>query len=126
MIAKFEELSELNHNEVVGFELFGYPNLSVVLLRDPDERAEFRKRIEMTKEIVKDKVKNCNEIWTYGKSKLAKVMSLVYQGGYLSFKIAELKGIDWKQTKTIDKIKEGLKELGVVEKLEKELGFISE
>ena len=60
------------------------------------------------------------------KRSMSKVMSLVYQGGCLSFKIAELKGIDWKQTKTIDKIKEGLKELGVVEKLEKELGFISE
>ncbi len=121
MFAKFDELPELNHNEIVGFELSTYPNTSVIFLRDIDEKREIVKRIELTKDIIKGKVKDLHEIWTYGKSKLSKVMSLVYQGDYLSFKIAELKGIDWKQAKTIDKIKESLKELGVVEKLEKEL-----
>ena len=125
MLAKFEEVPEMTHNEIVGYEVFGYPNVSVIFLRDKDERQEIRKRIEVTKEILVGKVKNINEIWAYGNSKLSKVMSLVYQGGYLSFELAKLRNVDWRQTKTIDKLKERLKELRVVEKLEKELGFIS-
>ncbi len=125
MLARFDELPELNHNEVVAYEIFDYPDVSVVFLRDKDEKPEITKRIEITKEILKGKVKNIHEIWTYGNSKLAKVMSLVYQGDYLSFKLAELRNVDWKQAKTIDKVKQELKSLNTVEKLEKSLGFIS-
>jgi len=125
MLAKFEEVPEMTHNEIVGYEVFGYPNVSVIFLRDKDERQEIRKRIEVTKEILVEKVKNINEIWAYGNSKLSKVMSLVYQGGYLSFELAKLRNVDWRQIKTIDKLKESLEELGVVEKLERDLGFIS-
>lgn len=124
LIAKVEELPELNHNEIVGYEIFSYPNISVIFLRDVDERIEISKRIEITKNIIRDKVRNINEIWTYGKSKLSKVMSLVYQGAYLSFKLAELKGIDWRRTKTIDRIKQELKSLNTVEKMEKEIEHI--
>lgn len=124
MLAKFEEFPELNHNEIVGYELFGYPNVSVVFLRDKDEKEEISKRIETTKEILSGKVKNINEMWAYGSSRLSKVMSLVYQAAYLSLKLAELKGIDWKQTKTIDKVKEEIKSLGVREKLEGEINSL--
>ncbi|MBI1978844.1 MAG: bifunctional phosphoglucose/phosphomannose isomerase [Candidatus Aenigmarchaeota archaeon] len=125
MHAKFEELPELSHNEVVGYELFEYPNLSVIFMRDHDELPVMSKRIEIVKDIIKGKVGSFHDIWAYGNSKLAKILSLVYQGDYLSFKLAELRNVDWKTTKTIDKVKESLKELGTVEKLEKELEFIS-
>lgn len=125
MHAKFEELPELSHNEVVGYELFESPQLSVIFLREQDEPPVISRRIETIKEIVTGKVGSFHDMWTYGNSKLAKVLSLVYQGDYLSFKLAELRNVDWKQTKTIDRVKESLKELGTVEKLERELGFIS-
>lgn len=121
MLAKCEELPELNHNEIVSYELVAYPNVSVIFLRDNKEKPEIQKRIEVTKEIIKDKVKEIHEIWSYGNSKLAKVMSLVYRGDYLSFKLAEIKKVNREQTKTIEKIKQELKSLNSIEKLEKEL-----
>lgn len=124
MLAKFDELPELNHNEVVGYEILSYPNVSVIFIRDKDERSEISRRAEITKEIVKDKVNGIHEIWSYGSSKLAKVMSLVYQGDYLSFKLAELRNVNREQVRTIDKVKEDLKGLNTVEKLEKELDML--
>lgn len=124
MLAKFEEIPEINHNEVVGYEISSYPNVAVIFIRDNDERPEVSKRIEITKEIVGDKVSQIHEIWSYGKSKLAKVMSLVYQGDRLSFKLAEIKNINREQVKTIDKVKHDLKVLQTVERLEKELAIV--
>lgn len=125
MLARFEELPELNHNEVVGYELFENPAVSMIFVRDIDENKMIKHRIEITKDVIGDKVKNFHDIWSYGSSKLSKVLSLVYQGDYLSFKLAEARNVDWQPTKNIDNVKEGLKELGTVQKLEKELGFIS-
>lgn len=118
---KFEELPELNHNEVVAYEIFSNDNITPIFIRDKDEEDVIRRRVEITKDIVSSKVKVLHEIWTYGNSKLAKVMSLVYQGDYLSLKLAELRKVNWEQTKTIDRLKEELKALKVVEKLEREL-----
>lgn len=125
MHAQFEELPELNHNEVVGYEAFGYPYMSVIFMRRDDEPPVMSKRIEIVKEIIRGKVTSSHDMHAYGKSKLAKILSLVYQGDYLSFKLAELRNVDWKTAKTIDRVKEELKGLGTVEKLEKELSFIS-
>ncbi len=125
MHSKFEEFPEMNHNEIVAYELFNSPYFSVIFIRDHDEMPTISKRIEIVKEIITGKVNSFHDMWAYGNSKLAKVLSLVYQGDYLSFKLAELRNVDWKQAKTIDKVKESLKELGTMEKLERELGFIS-
>ena len=56
---------------------------------------------------------------------LTRVMSLVGQGDHLSVKLAEIRNVDRESVKTIDYVKEGLRPLGTLERLEKELGFIS-
>ncbi len=126
MTARFEELPELNHNEIVGYEVFKVPNTSMIFVRDTNEPPEMKRRIELTKEIIDGKVDGFHDIWSYGNSKLCKAMSLVYQGDYLSFKLAELRNVDWKTMTTIDRIKEGLKELKVVERLENEVNSLSD
>ncbi len=122
MLAKVEELPELNHNELVGYEVHKYPEFPVIFLRDRDETLEMAERVKFSRET---KGGNLYDIWTYGNSKLAKVMSLVYQGDHLTFRLAELRGVNRQQTLTIDSLKERMKGLGIVEGLEKELGFIS-
>lgn len=124
MFVKFDELPELSHNEVVGYELSSYPNISVIFVRDKHEMKGIAKRVEIIKEILQGKIKEIHELWSYGNSRLAKVMSLVCQGDYLSFKIAEIKNINREQTKTIDKVKQELRSLNTIETLERELGFI--
>lgn len=120
MLSKFSELPELNHNEVVGYEIDSHPDVSIIFVRDREEKPEIGKRIQITREIAQGRVNTVHDIWSYGNSQLAKVMSLVYQGDYLSFKLAEIKSVNREQVKTIDKVKQDLKELGTVERLERE------
>ncbi len=121
MVAKFDEIPELNHNEVVGFEAYSYPYLSAIFLQDRNSAPEISKRVEITKEILKGRVTEIHEIWSYGISRLARVMTLVYQGDYLSVKLAEINNVNRGETKTIDKVKQDIKSLNTVEMLEREL-----
>ncbi len=121
--SKFEVFTELNHNEIVGWEtkkpitrLF-----SIILIRDPEETSEIRKRIETTKQIVAPKVSKILEIHAKGKHKLAKMLSAMYVGDFVSIYLAVLNGVDPTPTKTIVQLKQELKKLKVTKKLEKEV-----
>ncbi|MCK4478045.1 bifunctional phosphoglucose/phosphomannose isomerase [Candidatus Bathyarchaeota archaeon] len=122
--SKFDTFSELNHNEVVGWaapENFT-KNFSIILIRDPKEPPEIRKRIEITKQITSKKVHNILEIQAVGKQKLAKMLSTMYIGDFASIYLALLRGIDPTPTKTIVHLKQEMKrKLDTIMKLEKKL-----
>ncbi len=87
---------EMNHNEIVGWE---YPakifkNLIVILLRDNADHPRVQRRMEITKEIIKDKGTQIIEVWSEGKSLLARIFSLIYIGDFISFYLAILNGVD--------------------------------
>jgi len=123
--ARYAVFPELNHNEIVGYQNENLnKNSFVILLRDRDESEKIRLRIETTKELIKDKVKRIKDIFALGKSKLAKMMSLLFIGDCLSYELAVLNKVDPEQTENIAILKKTLKErLGLVKKLEKKLGF---
>lgn len=114
---------EMTHNDIVGFENYELiKNRAVLLLRDEDESFEMKNRIEITKEIIRKNVKSINEIWVIGKSRLAKIVSLIYMSGYISCKLAELNNINAEKTEFLDRLKDELKrKIGLVERLEKKL-----
>jgi glucose/mannose-6-phosphate isomerase len=126
--SKFEVFSELNHNEVVGWEApktLTEP-FSTLFLRDPDEPPEIRNRIELTKEIVRPKVANILEIAAEGKLKLAKMLSTMYIGDFASIYLAVLRGVDPTPTKTIAHLKQGMKQrLDMTGRLEEEIAKLS-
>lgn len=109
--SKFDIFPELNHNEVVGWE--APKNLtktfSLILIRDLKEPPEIKQRIEITKQIVSQKVSKILEIQAVGKQKLAKMLSTMYMGGFISIYLALLRGIDPAPTKTISYLKEKMK-----------------
>jgi len=124
--ASWDLFPELDHNEIVGYEDNDLNRGDyVVILRDEEsekEQPEMRARIEASKEIIQSKVKGITEIWSSGKSKLAKEMSLIFLGDLLSYYLAIEGGKLPEKTDNIDKLKEVLKEeLNTQEKLEKEL-----
>ena len=121
MPAKYDVFPELNHNEIVGYQNERLnKNSFVLILRDKDEPEEIKARIEITKDLIKDKVKGMEEIWTEGKSKLTKMMSLVFLGDVLSYELAVLNDVDPIEVENILVLKKKLKErLNLVEKLEK-------
>ncbi len=123
--AKYDIFPELDHNEIVGYQNEKLnKNSYIIILRDKDEPEEIKTRIEISKRLMKDKVKGMEEIWTQGKSKLSKMMSLIFIGDILSYELAVLNKVDPKQTENISILKKELKEkLNLIEKLEKKLSF---
>ncbi|MFH1623075.1 MAG: bifunctional phosphoglucose/phosphomannose isomerase [Candidatus Aenigmatarchaeota archaeon] len=121
--ASWDVFPEMNHNEIVGFEDNDLNKENyVIILRDPGEHPAVRARIEATKNIIRGKVMGVAEIWTVGKSALAKDMSLAFMGDLLSCYLAMhgKKNVD--KTANIDSLKAALREeLNLQEKIEKEL-----
>jgi glucose/mannose-6-phosphate isomerase len=109
--SKFDVFSELNHNEVVGWEASDHltKNFSIVFLRDPEEPPEIKYRIQITKQIVSPKVSKVLEIQAVGKKKLAKMLSAQYVGDFTSVYLALLRGVDPSPTKTISYLKQEMK-----------------
>jgi len=94
--AKFEELPELGHNEIMGWQ---YPSrlnnfLSVVFLRGRGEHPSIEARIKFISETLRENgVKTC-EIKGLGYSKLANMMSLLYICDMASYYLAALRNVD--------------------------------
>jgi glucose/mannose-6-phosphate isomerase len=114
---------ELDHNEIVGYEDNDLSRDSyVLLLRDSKEAPEIAARIETTKDIMRPKVRGIIEIWSRGKSKLARMMSLIYQSDLLSYFLSVASNVSSDKTEYIDRLKAELKERNnVQERLEKEI-----
>jgi len=105
--SKAEVFPELNHNETVGYmapEML-VKQLSVLLIRDKEEPAEIRNRIEATKSLVFSRAGKTLELWAEGKGKLAKMFSVICKGDYTSVYLAVLQGVDPSPVKIIDRVK---------------------
>jgi len=124
--AKYDVFPELDHNEIVGYEMDKLnKNSVIIILRDKNEPVESKARIEITKKILKNKVRKIIELWSEGRSKLAKMMSLIFVGDYLSYELAVLNKVDPIETKSIVLLKKELKKrLDLVNKLEKRINSL--
>ncbi|HZK18914.1 MAG TPA: bifunctional phosphoglucose/phosphomannose isomerase [Clostridia bacterium] len=101
---------ELNHNEIVGFEAPGelLPKLRVVILRDENDHPQVKKRMDITKSIIKGAGVGVQEVLSRGKSYMARVYSLIYPGDYASIYLACYYDIDPGPVKMIDHLKQEL------------------
>jgi glucose/mannose-6-phosphate isomerase len=121
--AKWESFPELNHNEIVGWEqareLAKW--FSVIFIRDAEEPKEISERIEFTKEIISKGTAKLSELWSSGKSNLARMSSVICIGDFTSAYLAVLRGIDPTPVRTIASLKERLKKTGVKDKTVREL-----
>jgi len=121
--SKWDVFPELNHNEIVGWEKVNKLArcFSTIFIRDKDESEEMRLRIEITKELIRDHVTKIFEIWSEGKSKLAKMLSTTLIGDFTSAYLAILRGIDPTPVRTINLLKKKMKQSKVKEKVIDEL-----
>lgn len=105
--AYYNVFPELNHNEIVGFEVPEelIANTSIIILKDKLDNERVKKRIEITTDIIKDKVKNIIEVNSEGESFIARFYSLVYIGDYASYYLALEYGLDPTPVKVIDYLK---------------------
>jgi glucose/mannose-6-phosphate isomerase len=104
---------EMNHNELVGWQEL--PDLlrkaAVVFLRDKGVHPRNQRREELTLQLVGERAKNTVEVWSEGRSLLARLFSLVYFGDWVSFYLAILNGVDPEPVRVIDLLKSELGKL---------------
>lgn len=99
---------ELNHNESVGYKP-QEKNLVFILLRDSEENPQVKKRIELTKKMLKSH-SEVLEIKSSGKGKLARMFSLILSGDYTSYYLGLLNNIDPMPVENIEYLKKEIKE----------------
>jgi len=111
--AYYNVFPELNHNEIVGFEVPQglLSNFTVIILRDRFDNERVKKRMEITKGIIRDRVKNVIEVESKGESFLARFYGLTYIGDYVSVYLALEYGINPTPVKVIDYLKEELQKI---------------
>ena len=109
--AYYDNFPELNHNEMVGWEIDHdvAKNYSYIFLRNNGQESEpIKVRIEFTKNLLAAKARAVIEMEAEGKSKLARMMSLIYAADYITVYLAFLNGADPTPVKDIKILKEQL------------------
>ena len=125
--AKWEFLPELDHNEIVGWEGKGEQcrYFSVIFIRDfDDESVEISSRLDITKQIMEKVGLIMFDLEVQGKSRLARMLSTIVVGDFISVYLAVLHNVDPTPVKTINVLKGALEENGVKEKILEELESI--
>ncbi len=107
-------LPEMNHNELVGWR---YPEdvlrrVGVVLLRDKGDHPQIQRRFDLTRELIADRAGALHEIWSEGNSLLARILSTIYLGDFVSLYLAYLNNIDPTPVQVIDYFKSKLGKAG--------------
>jgi glucose/mannose-6-phosphate isomerase len=101
---------ELNHNEIMGWERAPERSapVAVVLLRDAEDSAATRARLDLTGEMVARQGATVHEVTSSGEGRLARLASLVQFGDYLSLYLALARGVDPTPVASIDEFKRRL------------------
>jgi glucose/mannose-6-phosphate isomerase len=103
-------LPEMNHNELVGWELPAQvlQQVGVVFLRDRGDHPQVQRRFDFTREIVAQKTSVVHEVWTEGESLLARIFSLICLGDFVSYYLACLNAVDPTPVPVIETLKQKL------------------
>jgi len=101
---------ELNHNEIVSLSTLRRDdhNFAWIVFRDESDNERVKKRIEITKSLIGRQLGGVNEIVTQGKSPLARILSSILFGDYLSVYLAILRGVDPTPVEVISRLKKEL------------------
>ncbi len=108
--AKWEYFPELDHNEIVGWEGRGEQckYFSVIFIHDPDAPVEITSRVETTQQIMERTGLIMFDLKVQGKSTLAKMLSTIVVGDFISVYLAVIRGVDPTPVKTISYLKNSI------------------
>ena len=100
------QVPEMNHNEIVGWTL---PNdqMSVILIREANEKEQIKNRFESTKSVAWDGVEVI-ECVAEGKTPLAKIISMIILGDLVSIELAKFNDVDPTPVEVIENLKKEL------------------
>jgi len=102
--------SELDHNEIVGYEIENNINLRVkiIYLQDKEGSLRIEQRRRITRKIIGDKVAEFIICPTKGKEKMARMFSLIFLGDMVSYYLAILNQVDPSPVACIEDLKKEL------------------
>jgi glucose/mannose-6-phosphate isomerase len=95
---------EMNHNELVGWREKN-PDLVVLYLRNEDDYSRNALRMDINKKIIGQYVDDIIEIQSKGNSMVEKSLYLVHLGDWISWYLAQLRGVDALEVNVIDYLK---------------------
>ncbi len=106
-------IPEMNHNEIVGWEMEGKlcRNYLVLFLENEQKNPRIESRIQLTKNIIRDRGTEVVEVYAEGKDLLAQAISLIISGDWITYYLALLYEKDPSSIINIDYLKSELKKL---------------
>ena len=104
-------IPEMNHNELVGWKDV-YENIAVIYFRNKDDFRRNAVRMDINKEVISKYCDSIIEIYSKGQSLVEKSMYFVHLGDWVSWYLAELRGVDALEVNVIDHLKGELAKLG--------------
>ena len=101
---------ELDHNEIVGYEIENKINrqVKIVYLQDTEGLLRVEQRREITRKIIEDKVAEFIICPTRGKGKMSRMFSLIFLGDLASYYLAILNQVDPSPVVCIEDLKKEL------------------
>ena len=102
-------IPELNHNEMLALTQ-GPKGFFALLLRDAQDHERVRRRFDLTKDLLKQADVPAVELSLKGTSKLARLLSVVILGDFVSVHAGLIAGVDPLEVKAIEQFKLSLKE----------------
>lgn len=102
-------IPEMNHNELVGWKDENH-DLAVFFLHTGLELDRVVKRFDINKNIVKNYTNTIIDVYAKGEHYWDKIMYLILLGDWISWYLAEARGVDAVEVKVIDYLKGALNE----------------
>ena len=106
--AFYSSMSELDHNEVVGWTTPYGQHFSLVALRHDGEHPEIAARFKLSYDIARAAGVEIEEVTAAGRSNLARLMSLILAGDFTSVYVGLRRGVDPTPVTVIDHLKASL------------------
>lgn len=101
-------LSELDHNEIVGWGGAPEGAFGAVFLEDRDQHARIRRRIELTAELIAPRAVSVTCLETEGGTRAERLLWTVMLGDLLSLHLAARRGVDPTPVEVIEHLKDEL------------------
>ena len=101
---------ELNHNEIMGWARRTglHKGVCVIVLRDQADHPRVQRRMDVTRDLLAEHTGFWAEVQSQGTSKLARLLSLIYLGDWVSLYLAILQHVDPTPIGLISQLKDAL------------------
>ncbi len=103
-------IPEMNHNELVGWA-GGDKSIGVVIFRHKTDHERSQMRMEINKAVFEKYTPNIFEVWSKGDTAIARQLYLINLGDWVSWYLAEKKGVDATEIAVINMLKGKLAEV---------------